>query len=113
MNTAGADLLELELERAEIQTVTIDDDSLTVDLKDGRTVITPILWYPRLDYATEQERQNFQILRTVIYWPALDEEVSVRGMLLGRMSGESQASLQRWLTQRQSHQYHLNGATHA
>ena len=113
MNTAGADLLELELERAEIQTVTIDDDSLTVDLKDGRTVITPILWYPRLDYATEQERQNFQILRNVIYWPALDEEVSVRGMLLGRMSGESQASLQRWLTQRQSHQYHLNGATHA
>ena len=113
MNTAGADLLELELERAEIQTVTIADDSLTVDLKDGRTVITPILWYPRLDYATEQERQNFQILRNVIYWPALDEEVSVRGMLLGRMSGESQASLQRWLTQRQSQQLHLNGIGHA
>jgi hypothetical protein len=113
MNTAVADLLELELERSEIQTVTIDEDSLTVDLKDGRTVITPVLWYPRLDYATEQERQNFQILRNVIYWPALDEEVSVRGMLLGRMSGESQASLQRWLTQRQSQQVHLNGIGHA
>jgi hypothetical protein len=104
MNTVVADLIEHELERPEIEAVTISDDSLHVDLKDGRTIITPLLWYPRLRYATEPERQRFQILRNVIYWPELDEEICVRGMLLGRMSGESQQSLQRWLAQRQETQ---------
>jgi len=85
---------------------------LSVDLTDGRTIITPLLWYPRLGYATEQERQHFQILRNVIYWSDLDEEISVRGMLLGRMSGESQQSLQRWLHQRQEKQP-SNGVVHA
>jgi hypothetical protein len=101
MNTVVADLIEHELERPEIQTVRVSEDELSVDLKDGRTIITPLLWYPRLCYATELERQTFQILRNVIYWPELDEEISVRGMLLGRMSGESQQSIQRWLMQRQ------------
>jgi hypothetical protein len=104
MNTVVADLIEHELERPEIQTVSVSEDELSVDLKDGRTIITPILWYPRLCSATEPERQNFQILRNVIYWPELDEEISVRGMLLGRMSGESQPSLNRWLLQRQEKQ---------
>lgn len=104
MNTVVADLVEQELERPEVQAVKVSEDSLSVDLKDGRTIITPLLWYPRLGYATEQERQHFQILRNVIYWPALDEEISVRGMLLGRMSGESPESLQRWLIQRQEQQ---------
>jgi hypothetical protein len=101
MNTVVADLIEHELERPEIKAVQLNQDELSVDLKDGRTIITPLLWYPRLRYATDAERQHFQILRNVIYWPALDEEISVRGMLLGRMSGESPQSLQRWLQQRQ------------
>ena len=112
MNTVVADLIEHELDRPEIQTVAVDEDSLTVDLKDGRTMITPLLWYPRLCYATEEERQSFQILRNVIYWPALDEEISVRSMLLGRMSGESQQSLQRWLRERQAVPV-TNGMVHA
>ena len=112
MNTVMADLIEHELERPEIQTVMVSEDSLTVDLKDGRTIITPLLWYPRLCYATEQEQQNFQIMRNVIYWPELDEEVSVRGMLLGRMSGESPQSIQGWLTRRQVNPT-LNGLVHA
>ena len=97
-----ADLIERELAQPEIQAVSTSEDSLTVDLTDGRTIITPLLWYPRLSYASATERQNFQILRNVIYWPELDEEVSVRGMLLGRMSGESSHSIQRWLTQHQT-----------
>lgn len=104
MNTVVADLIEHELERPEIQAVRVTEEELSVDLKDGRTIITPLLWYPRLCYATESERQNFQVLRNVIYWPELDEEVNVRGMLLGRMSGESQQSLQRWLLKRQQTQ---------
>lgn len=102
MNTALAQLLETELERPEIRSVSVTDDSLIVDLQDGRTVTAPLLWYPRLAYATDAERQNLEIRRNVIRWPALDEEISVRGLLLGRMSGESQASLQHWLAQRES-----------
>ena len=101
MNTVVADLIEMELEKPEIQTVSVSEDSLSVDLKDGRTIITPLLWYPRLCAAAEEERQFFQVFRNVIYWPALDEEINVRGMLLGRMSGESPQSIQRWLTERQ------------
>jgi len=41
--------------------VTVTDDTLAVDLEDGRTVIVPIGWYPRLAYGTPIERTNFQI----------------------------------------------------
>lgn len=102
MNTALAELLDHELNQTEIDEVLIDDDSLTVELRDGRAIVTPILWYPRLAYATVSERQQFEIRRNVIFWPQLDEEVSVRGMLLGRKSGESPQSLQRWLSARES-----------
>ena len=102
MNTALAQLVEAELERPEIKSFEVTEDGLTVDLQDGRTIIAPILWYPRLAYATAHERQHCQVHRSVIYWPDLDEEVSVRGLLLGRKSGESAESLQRWLSQRNS-----------
>ena len=95
-----AQLLEDELNQTEIDEVVVDDDSLTVELRDGRTIVAPILWYPRLAYATLAERQQFEIRRNVILWPTLDEEISVRGMLLGRKSGESQQSLGKWLAER-------------
>ena len=100
MNTALAQLIETELERPEIKLVSVTDDSLIVDLRDGRTIAVPIVWYPRLSYATSAEQQNIEVHRNVIRWPDLDEEISVRGMLLGRKSGESPQSLQRWLLQR-------------
>ncbi len=102
MNIALAELLDNELNQTEIDEVRVDDDSLTVELSDGRTIVAPILWYPRLAYATQIERQQFEIRRNVIFWPELDEEVSVRGMLLGRKSGESPQSLQRWLSEREA-----------
>lgn len=101
MNIALAQLLDKELEQTEIAEVMLDDDSLTVNLVDGRTIITPILWYPRLAYATDCERQAFSIQGNVIFWPELDEEISARSMLLGRKSGESQQSLANWLAQRE------------
>lgn len=100
MNTALAQLVERELELVEIQSVQVTEDGLAVDLRDGRTIITPLLWYPRLAYATPAERQHYEIRRNAIHWPDLDEDISVRGMLLGRKSGESAASLQKWLEQR-------------
>ena len=58
-----------------------------------------ILWYPRLRRGTEQERQNYELLSGGhgIHWPDLDEDISVEGLLMGRKSGESMASLARWM----------------
>ena len=91
MDTALDQLIETELDRPEIRGVTIMEDSLGVDLRDRRTIVAPLLWYPRLAYATDAERQDFEIRRNMIYWQQLDEEVSVRAMLLGRTSGESRS----------------------
>ena len=82
--------------------VTINDDTLSVDLDDGRTVSVPIGWYPRLTYGTPAERANFQISGAGygIHWPDLDEDIGVEGLLLGYRSTESSASFQRWLQRR-------------
>jgi len=84
--------------------VTITDDTLAVDLEDGRTVIVPIGWYPRLAYGTSTERANFEISGAGygIHWPDLDEDIGVEGLLLGKKSSESPASFERWLQRRQT-----------
>jgi len=87
-----------------ITAVNITDDTLSVDLEDGRSIAIPIGWYPRLAYGTPQERENFQISGAGygIHWPDLDEDIGVEGILLGKKSNESQASFEQWLLQRQS-----------
>ena len=94
------------IEMAEVQAaeVRVTEDLLTVDLDDGRTISVPLAWYPRLLHGTLRERANWEILGPGIHWPELDEDISVAGLLLGRASGESQASLKRWLESRVSHQ---------
>ena len=93
-------LTEIQVARA--QNVTVTDDSLTVDLADGRTISAPLAWYPRLVHGTPQERNNWQLIGNGegIHWPNLDEDLSIEGLLLGRPSGESQRSFQRWLDER-------------
>src|SRR5438105_15058243 len=82
--------------------VTIDDDTLSVDLKDGRTVSVPIGWYPRLANGTPAERANLQISSAGygMHWPDLDEDIGVEGLLLGKHSTESPSSFERWLHRR-------------
>jgi hypothetical protein len=84
--------------------VTIIDDRLTVDLADGRRLVVPLAWYPRLSHASPAERQNWQLLGDgyAIEWPDLDEHIGIEGLLAGRRSGESQKSLERWLAARRS-----------
>lgn len=93
-----------EIAEPRAQQVTVGDDSLTVDLVDGRTIIVPLVWYPRLWYGTPEERRRSEILGdgTLIHWPDLDEDLSVSGLLAGRHSGESQESLARWLEGRRA-----------
>jgi hypothetical protein len=75
-------------------------DSVIVDLQDGRTIITPIEWYPRLVHGTPAERNNIEFAALGLYWPDLDEDLSVEGMLEGRKSSEPTKSLGRWLEYR-------------
>ncbi len=91
--------LVLEIREARAQSVTVGEDSLTVNLIDGRTIIAPLSWYPRLWHGKPEERRNFEIIGdgTLIHWPELDEDLSVEGILAGRRSGESQQSIKRWL----------------
>lgn len=84
------------------QRVTITDDSLTVDLSDGGTLVVPISWFPRLLHGTSAERANWQLVGKGdgIHWPDLDEDISVENLILGKPSGESQRSLKLWLDKR-------------
>jgi hypothetical protein len=84
--------------------VTVTDDTLSVDLEDGRTIAVPIGWYPRLAHGTPAERTNVQIggAGYGIHWPELDEDVGVEGLLLGKKSTESAASFERWLQRRKA-----------
>lgn len=68
-----------------IKAVRIDEDILTVDLVDGRTISTPLAWYPRLLHATAEQRNHFVISGAGfgIHWPDVDEDLSVQGMLAG------------------------------
>ena len=82
--------------------VEVTTDDLIVDLADGRRLIVPLAWYPRLLFAQEAERQNWQLLGDgyAIEWPDLDEHIGIEGLLAGRHSGESQKSFDRWLRTR-------------
>ena len=82
--------------------ITISEDTLVVDLNDGRTISVPLAWYPRLLHATPEERNNWRFIgdKEGIHWPDLDEDISVENLLSGKPSGESQSSFKRWLEKR-------------
>lgn len=82
--------------------VAVTDDTLSVDLEDGRTISVPIGWYPRLVHGTPTERTHCQISAAGygVHWPDLDEDIGVEGLLLGKKSAESPASFERWLQRR-------------
>lgn len=94
--------LAVEIQEARAQSARVTDEALTVDLVDGRTIIVPLVWFPRLWHGTLQERKHFEIFAdgAYIHWPDLDEDLTVAGLLAGRQSGESPQSLRRWLDSR-------------
>lgn len=82
--------------------ITVTDDTLTVDLADGRSISVPLAWYPRLAHGSAEERNSWRLIGRGegIHWPDLDEDISVEGLIAGRPSGESQQSLAKWLQAR-------------
>ena len=79
--------------------VSVTDDTLSVDMEDGRSVSVPIGWYPRLAHGTPAERATVQISGAGygLHWPDLDEDVGIEGLLLGKRSTESPQSFEKWL----------------
>lgn len=91
-----------ETTAARAQNVAVTEETLTVELFDGRSISVPLAWFPRLVHGTPEERSEWRLVGqgTGVHWPALDEDISVRNLFVGRASGESQRSLKRWLEQR-------------
>lgn len=68
-----------------VKDVRFTDDSLVVDLMDGRSISVPLAWYPRLGRATVQDRSDWRISAGGygIHWPTIDEDLSTEGLLRG------------------------------
>ena len=94
--------LAIEFRMVSAQNVQVTDEALIVDLSDGRTVSTPLAWFPRLLHGTPAERDKWRLIGDGegIHWPALDEDISVENLILGKPSGESQKSFKKWLEAR-------------
>jgi hypothetical protein len=71
--------------------VSFTEDALVVSLTDGRAISVPLDWYPRLHRATAAQRANWELSADGygIHWPDVDEDISVRGLLLGNRSPEA------------------------
>lgn len=64
--------------------VKFDDHTMWVELTDGRTLGVPLAWFPRLLHASATQRNDVEISRTGLHWEALDEDISIAGLLAGR-----------------------------
>jgi len=97
MNTLAIDILI-----PDALNVIVTDDTLSVDLSDGRSISVPLAWFPRLLHSTIEERKNWRLIGKGhgIHWEEIDEDISVEGLLAGKPSGESQKSFKKWLDRR-------------
>jgi len=96
--------LAIQIDAPSAIAVSVSDDTLSVDLTDGRSISVPIEWFPRLVHATAEEKRKWRLIGhgQGIHWEDIDEDISIDGLLAGKSSGESQASFKKWLDQRPS-----------
>ncbi len=96
--------ISIAVREARAMDVIVTDDTLTLELVDGRTISVPIGWFPRLANGTPAERNNWKLVGEGldIHWPDLDEDIEAQHLLLGLKSGEGPASLRKWLDEREA-----------
>jgi hypothetical protein len=80
----GMSTLEIDVGDLRARAVEFTSTELVVTLRDGRKIVTPLEWYPRLNQASDQQRSKFEIMPMGIHWPDLDEDLGIIGMLEGR-----------------------------
>jgi hypothetical protein len=80
-----------------VRDVRVTEDTLDVDLIDGRTIIVPLAWFPRLLDATPEQRSHWKISGAGygIHWPDADEDLSTEGLLRGAPAAAEPARLRR------------------
>lgn len=68
-----------------VRTIVFGEDTMSVDLMDGRTITVPLVWYPRLLEASAEQRAKWKVSAAGygIHWPLLDEDLSTEGLLRG------------------------------
>jgi hypothetical protein len=95
-------ILAIETEIPYAVDVSLTEDTLSVDLSDGRTISVPLGWYPRLEHATPAERANWKLIGKGqgVHWEDVDEDISIDGIIAGKPSGESHESFRKWLQKR-------------
>ena len=64
--------------------VRFDEDNLWVSLSDGRTISAPLAWFPRLLEAAPEQRAQVELSKGGLHWEALNEDISVAGLLAGQ-----------------------------
>ena len=69
--------------------IRFDDDTMWLDLTDGRTLGVPLAWFPRLLNASSAQRAKVEISRAGLHWEDLDEDISIEGLLAGRLGHEA------------------------
>lgn len=70
-------MLEIDLEDLRAVAVEFTTTDLAVTLVDGRKIVTPLSWYPRLLRASPADRASYKIMPMGIHWPRLDEDLSI------------------------------------
>jgi hypothetical protein len=76
------------------KSVRFDDDNLWVGLSDGRTIAAPLTWFPRLLEAAPAQRLQFELSKGGLHWDALDEDISVEGLLAGQADATKRSARQ-------------------
>ena len=68
-----------------VKDVRVSEDTLAVDLIDGRTIVVPLAWFPKLLDSTPEQRRNWRISGAGygLHWPDVDEDLSTEGLLRG------------------------------
>lgn len=77
-----------------VRSVHTDEDTLSVDLMDGRTITVPLAWYPKLLHATQAQRDAWEVSGAGygIHWPEIDEDLSTEGLLRGAPAPKNQST---------------------
>ena len=80
-----------------VKDVQFTEDTIAVDLVDGRTIVVPLAWFPSLLDATAEQRQNWHVSGAGygIHWPDIDEDLSTEGLLRGAPAAPEPVRVQR------------------
>jgi Protein of unknown function (DUF2442) len=85
-------ILEIDVGELRAASVHCTATELIVTLCDGRKIVTPLKWYPRLQRATPAQRANYEIMPLGIHWLDIDEDLSIVGMLKGQRAFDAPAA---------------------